>query len=174
MIYCELETLDRAQASTFFDPPDIAPDESENKLWYYYVTLAKTHHSPDTGPRYFVWLLVLPDIPVEPYLIWDLASNLGFCRPESKQRFTSLILNSPYQFYDPLIKCGAREFLTRRHKLIWFKNPGLQRREWIAPASLQNECELVFITMTTTHLVLSRGRDLFDPNEEQWVRLRWS
>jgi hypothetical protein len=177
LIYCELETLDRAQLYLFWDPPGLPKRDSTSKLWHYYVTLAKAHQAPGTQPRYFVWLLVLPDHPVDRYSIWDIQDkSLRFFQPKFRLPIAHLIRHNPYRFYDPLIKLAAREFLTSRNKDVWFKVPHRQSWEphWISPRDLQGQCELVFITITGTHLVLSRGRDLFAPEKERRLTLRWT
>jgi hypothetical protein len=55
-IYLELETLDRAQLSTFMDPPAMRGRHSLNKLWYYYVTLAERRLGNRRGPSIFAFL----------------------------------------------------------------------------------------------------------------------
>ena len=174
VIYCELETLNRAQLYLFWDPPGMPKSESENKLWHYYVTLAKAYQRRAESPRYFVWLLVLPDHPVERYQIWDFEPDFGFFQPKFRKQFMHLIRQSPYRFYDPMIKLAAREFLTK-NKEVWFRRADDKAWEpkWIAPGTLQHRCELVFITLTGRELVLSRGRDLFDAAKEQRVSVRW-
>jgi hypothetical protein len=175
VFYCELETLDRAQLYLFWDPPGLAKRESPSKLWHYYVTLAKARQGQPRSPRYFVWLLALPDYPVARYQVWDFDRGYGFFQPKFRKPFQHLIKQSPYRFYDPLIKLAAREFLTRRNEDVWFRlaDDSDWERKWIAPASLQRKCELVFVTITGHHLILSRGRDLFDAAKETRVRLRW-
>jgi hypothetical protein len=91
--------------------------ESTNKLWHYYVTLAKAYQGRSDAPRYFIWLLVLPDSPVANYQIWDLDRRLGFFNRKFRKPFAHLIRQSPYRFYDPMIKLAARQFLTRRLQL---------------------------------------------------------
>jgi len=174
IIYCELETLDRAQLYLFWDPPGRPKSESENKLWHYYVTLAKAYQRRIESPRYFVWLLVLPDRPVERFQIWDFGRDLGFFLPKFRKPFMHLIRQSPYRFYDPMIKLAAREFLTK-NKEVWFRRADDKGWEpkWIAPGTLQHRCELVFITLTGPEMVLSRGRDLFDAAKEERVSVHW-
>ena len=174
VIYCELETLDRAQLYLFWDPPGMPKSESENKLWHYYVTLAKAYQRRAESPRYFVWLLVLPDRPVERFQVWDFDRDFGFFQPKFRKPFMHLIRQSPYRFYDPMIKLAAREFLTK-NKEVWFRRIDDKGWEpqWIAPATLQHRCELVFITLTGPELILSRGRDLFEAAKEQRVSVRW-
>jgi hypothetical protein len=120
---------------------------------------------------------VLPDHPVDRYSIWDIQDkSLRFFQPTFRLPIAHLIRHNPYRFYDPLIKLAAREFLIRRNEDVWFKVPHQESWEphWVPPRDLQDECELVFMTITGTHLVLSRGRDLFEPKKERRLPLRWT
>jgi hypothetical protein len=162
-IFIELETLDRAQLHVFVDP-DRAED-NDNKLWYYYATLGERYRKAVKGPQVFVWILVLPDEPVGQYQIWDSGSGFFF------RKLQPLIRESPFRFYDPLIKASARLFLRRRED---FPNPP-DFKSWsrMAPRELQHLCELVFFTVTRKELILARGKDLFASHKERRVPLRW-
>jgi hypothetical protein len=171
LVFWEIETLDRAQLYVFHEAPRVPKRDSENKLWHYYATLAKTIAAPENGPRYFVWLLVLPDRPVGSYVIWDLPPHYGFFPRLIRRPIRALIQRNPFRFYDPLIKAAAREFLNRAEQFPVRGRTGWQKR---AIKSLQEVCELVFITVTGDRLILSRGRDSFDPDRELVLRLRWN
>jgi hypothetical protein len=162
-IFIELETLDRAQLYVFVDPE--RAEDNDNKLWYYYATLGERHRKAIRGPHLFVWILVLPDEPVGQYQIWD--SNSGFFF----RKLQPLIRESPFRFYDPLIKASARLFLRR---IVDFPNPpDLTSWSRRAPKDLQHLCELVFFTVTRKELIVSRGKDLFASHKERRAPLRW-
>ena len=162
-VFIELETLDRAQLYVFVDPA--RAEDNDNKLWYYYPTLGERHRKAIKGPQLFVWILVLPDEPVGQYQIWDSDSGFFF------RKLQPLIRESPFRFYDPLIKASARLFLRRQE---YFPNPP-EFRSWSrkAPGELQRLCELVFFTVTRKELILSRGKDLFASHKERRAPLRW-
>jgi hypothetical protein len=163
VVFLELETLDRAQLYVFVDSERV--EDNENKLWYYYVTLGERHREAIRGPRLFVWILVLPDEPVGPYQIWDSDSGFFF------RQLQPLIRESPFRFYDPLIKASARLFLRRSEE---FPEPS-DLTSWSrrAPKDLQHLCQLVFLTVTRKELIVSRGRHLFAAHKERRMALRW-
>ena len=157
----ELESLDRAQLYLFL--PGGRRDAS--KLWHYWGTVCKRLSGNKAMPRYFVFLLILPDEPVGSMPLWDIAYSKLF---DPKVR--PIIQNNPFSFYDRMIKTSARLFLNKKDWLInkdgeWFKARLID---------YQHLCELVIITATGRQLVMSRGRDGFDPAKEQTVLLRWS
>lgn len=163
-IYLELETLDRAQLYLFWEHKKLRENDNANKLWYYYGTLAKHYDLHETIPRYFIWLLVLPDRKVTSYSTWDVHT------PQYKYFHTSLrklIFENPYRFYDHLIKTAARLFLDKE---ITFdqQNSTSQKGQ-----TFHDVCELVFITCTGDRLILSRGKDRFEPKKEKVVTLTW-
>jgi hypothetical protein len=166
-IFVEVESLDRAQLTTFFGHRDVADADNLNKLWYYYGTLVNHYTLGHPAPRYFVWLLILPDIPVKAYQIWDSMPAYRFFHPGLNR----LVYASPYRFYDPLIKTAARLFLVQGHDFLprgggpWTTRPLTE---------FQETCELVFITCTTDRLILSRGINEFQPTLEQTLPLDWS
>ena len=165
--FLELESLDRAQLYLFWEHKGISEEDNGNKLWYYYGTLANHH---DLGwkeeiPRYFVWLLILPEHKVGSYPIWDV-SDYELFHPSVKK----LIYENPFKFYDPLIKTAASKFLRQKHE---FRPFGTKR--WITKrlTEFQDVCELVFITCTGDRLVMSRGKDLFSPSKEISLPIDW-
>ena len=166
-IFLELESLDRSQLYLFWEHKQLSEKDNDNKLWYYYGTLANHH---DLGkkegiPRYFAWLLILPDHKVGSYPIWDVSYYQLF-HPSVRK----LIYESPFKFYDPLIKTAARRFLQQKHDFSPF---GTKR--WITRrlTEFQDICELVFITCTGDRLVMSRGKDLFSPSKEVSLKIDW-
>ena len=98
-------------------------------------------------------------------MFWDASPYYGFV----DRSLAGLILHSPFRFYDPLIKAGARRFLDQPVDFPDGKG-GWRKRK---PSELQGECELVFVTLTRTHLVVSRGRDDFSFEAEKRYPLRW-
>ena len=161
--YLELETLDRAQLYLFCD---ISDEINENKLWYYLGTVKKHVDSRMTTPipRYFVWLLILPDGKAEyPANLWDIKKwgkkQEYILHPSLKD----LIFESPYRFYDHLIKTSARLFLENKTSELGNK----------CLAEFQDVCELVFITCTGKRLIMSRGKDLFNQEKEESVEIEW-
>jgi len=165
-IFVEVESLDRAQLATFFEHRGVADADNLNKLWYYYGTLVNHYTFGLPAPRYFVWLLILPDTPVTAYQVWDSTPAYRFFHPGLNQ----LVYESPYRFYDPLIKAVARLFLMKEHD---FRPPGSGPWSRRPLTQFQETCELVFITCTTDRLVLSRGIDGFQPTLEQILPLDW-
>lgn len=166
IFYVEVESLDRAQFATFREHEDIRGGWADNKLWYYCGTVGKSISYGQTVPPYFVWLLILPDQRVEPYQIWDATSDYVFFHPSLKP----LIFESPYRFYDHAIKTTARLFLQEKMEL---KDRNTDRWLLRKLANYQDVCELVFITCTVDHLILSRGKDLFDARKEEKTEIRW-
>jgi hypothetical protein len=164
MFFLELESLDRAQLYAFLDHEGIAEVDNDNKLWYYYGTLVNSFDFGKKVPKYFVFFLILPDRRVEPYQIWDVTPEYKFFHPSLKK----LVYESPYKFYDHLIKSAARLFISKEHG---FKGPSARKWTKKTLAQLQDVCELVFITCTGYQLVMSRGRDSFDPKKEISIRL---
>jgi len=75
----------------------------------------------------------------------------------------------------PPIDAGLWLGLRRRFTKRPYIRPAIKNgwRQW-APKNLQRYCELVFLTATRLELVMSRGRDLFDPTCEVRRRFRWS
>jgi hypothetical protein len=167
-IFLELESLDRAQLYLFWEHEGISEKHNENKLWYYYGTLAKFHDlgGKDGIPRYFVWLLILPEHKVGSYPIWDVGEPYSLFHPSVKK----LIYENPFRFYDPLIKTAARKFLQKKHDFRPFGTKG-----WITKrlTDFQDVCELIFITCTGDRLVMSRGKDRFSPSKEISLPVDW-
>lgn len=164
--FLELESLDRSQLSTFMEHSDISESNIENKLWYYYGTLINNYTFGKSVPKYSVWILILPNHQVDPYQIWDVAPEYKFFHASLKP----LIYQSPYRFYDNLIKSAARIFITKDYD---FEDPKTKR--WVRKKLVDSQdiCELIFITCTVEKLILSRGKDKFDPNKEISVSLNW-
>jgi hypothetical protein len=79
-----------------------------------------------------------------------------------------LVYESPYRFYDHLIKSAARLFITKHHD---FKPTVSGRWTKIKLTEFQDVCELVFITCSWDRLIMSRGKDHFDPKREINVSL---
>ena len=159
--------MDGAQLYHFSEHPSISPKDNYNKLWYYYGTLGKHFTSQEEIPRYFVWLLVLPDREVENcFTVWDSTPAYGFFDRSLNQ----VVCRNPYRFYDRLIKGEAALFLMRMHE---FRSP--KSTKWVKKSltEFQTACELAFITCTGDQLILSRGSDLFDPSKELRVPLNW-
>jgi hypothetical protein len=165
IIFLELETLDRAQLYVFVDSKRV--EDNDNKLWYYYVTLGERLRRAIPGPLVFAWILVLPDEPVGQYRIWDSDSGFFF------RGLQPLIRESPFSFYDPLIKASARLFLRRCEEFPNPDDPTSTSWPRRAPKDLQRLCELVFFTVTRKELIVSRGSDLFTSHKEKRMPLRW-
>jgi hypothetical protein len=134
-VFFELESLDRAQIYLFADPLKNGrywPEENDNKLWYYYWTLAKHYlGQQDEVPCYFVFFLCLPNNNVGSYKIYDDAPAT-YVRYEWKfKKFptswvpTKLedVYNSPFQFYWPKIKQLCADFLNYHLKTCKCKTP---------------------------------------------------
>lgn len=167
LIFLELESLDRAQVATFRDPRGKLEKNSLNKLWYYYVTLGERHRGKLRGPRFFVFLFILPDEPVKYYHIWDCDKGYAFFKPS----FAARIRQNPFKFYDHRIKACARDFLQSQQEFP--EPPGLEVWTWKRLKELEHACELVLFTATRKELIMSRGRDLFAPDKEVRQPLRW-
>jgi hypothetical protein len=163
-VYLELETLDRAQLYNFLPRHD--PDIDDSKLWHYYGILAKHLQNVERAPRALVFLLVLPDEPVDRYQLWDTARDVGLF----SSALAPLIYQSPFRFFDPLIKTAARLFLQRHEEFP--VGSGMWERRKIA--DLQGTCELVFVTVTRTAMVVARGRDGFRADAERRYTLGWT
>jgi hypothetical protein len=162
--FLELETLDRAQLYLFWDHKKLKDRYNENKLWYYYGTLANHYDLNKSVPRYFVWLLILPDRKVTGYPTWDVyVPQYKYFHPSLRR----LIFENPFRFYDHLIKTAARLFLSEN--IDFEKNS----KTTILGKSFHDVCELVFITCTGDRLILSRGKDSFDPKKDRIVKLNW-
>jgi hypothetical protein len=167
-LYLELETLDRAQLYLFWEHKKLKDKYNANKLWYYYGTLANYYDLKQPVPRYFVWLLILPDRKVKNYTTWDVHV------PQYKYFHSSLrklIFENPYRFYDHLIKTVARLFLSENKYMKELEQRGRNNHRG---KKIHDICELVFITCTGDRLILSRGKDLFDPKKERIVKLNWN
>ena len=162
--FFELESLDRAQLYLFL-PHGGRKDQS--KLWHYFGTVCKRIMGDRKMPRYFVWLLILPDQPVKNLPWWD-ANYFGLFGRKLRQ----IVQASPFAFYDRMIKTSSRLFLQRNQDLAYLKDGN---EEWKAGKlqDCQNICELVFLTCTGRQLIMSRGRDRFDPTKEKQVLLQW-
>ncbi|MBF0564515.1 MAG: hypothetical protein HQK89_04675 [Nitrospirae bacterium] len=167
--YFELESLDRSQLYVF-------NDLGRNKLRYYYGSIIKHDviNKMDSVtkyniPRYFVWLLILPDKAVANYPVWDMQKLWGTRSKEAvifHSSLKKLLLESPFRFYDHLIKSSARLFIRKNHYFDENNNKSL--------IDFQNVCELVFITCTGNRLIMSRGKDEFEPDKEQTVEIKWT
>ncbi|MFO8058669.1 MAG: hypothetical protein R6V10_15390 [bacterium] len=172
IFFLELESLDRAQLCTFWDHEGMKHEDIDNKLWYYYGTIVNYFTLGKEVPRYFVWLLILPDQPVndEQYKVWDIDYYKLF-HPSIKK----LICENPFRYYDHLIKTSACLFINKEqddeHMLF---DP--RKKDWINKklADFQSECELVYITCTIKQLILSRGRDNFEPEKETRLDMNWN
>ena len=70
-IFLELESLGRSQLYLFTDAV-FHPKNNDNKLWYYSGTLGNHFTAGLTVPRFFVFLLSLPNRQVTPYQLWDI------------------------------------------------------------------------------------------------------
>lgn len=163
-LFFEVESLDRAQLYTFIK-------SKQYKLQYYDGTVFNFYHQngKKTLPRYFVWFLILPDKEVPPYKIWDADKDKEFKDRLLNPELKKIIFNNPYRFYDNLIKTSACLYLQK--KLIFKNNDGKWDKKRLM--DFQKDCELVFITCTIKELILSRGKDLFDPQKERRLRLNW-
>lgn len=166
IIFLEQESLDRAQLYLFRDNDDIKEKDNDNKLWYYYGTIVNRlldNNDIHAKVKHFTFLLILPDQPVNPeyYTLWDIQKYYQFYHPSMKE----LVCQSPYRFYDHLIKTSARLFLNESRELPNSKFTSLK--------DIQDECELVFITLTGKRLILSRGKDGFDPAKEMKIEINW-
>jgi len=162
--FFEVESLDRAQLYLFL-PHGKAKDDS--KLWYYWGTVCKKLMGDKGMPRYFVWLLILPDQPVTTIPWWDASRYYRLF----SRHLRKIVQDSPFRFYDQIIKTSAKLFLRRKD---WLKisptEAGWQKGRLI---DYQDKCELVILTCTGQQLIMSRGSDAFDPAREKRVELRW-
>ena len=191
-MFFELESMDRAQIYLFADPVKNGKywaEENDNKLWYYYWTVAKLYlNMGNEVPRYFVFFLCLPDDLDErakreyKEYHWDYCkkyawsfmgiSLFGIC-PED-------VYSSPFKFYWPKIKQLCREFLEE--KMVWkcAKQPTLMENICIPkPVELKEfqdetsedtkkKCELILIAYNChKKLIVSRGKDQFDCTKDQ-------
>jgi len=161
--FFEVESLNRAQLCLFL--PD-GHRNDDSKLWYYWGTVCKALQGHAEMPRYFVWLLILPDEPVSTMPFWDASSYYKLFSP----RLRAIVQDSPFRFYDQLIKTSAKLFL---HDKDWIRD-GRGKDDWLKGRLLdyQDRCELVIITCTGKQLLMSRGSDEFDPAKEKRVLLR--
>ncbi len=118
---------------------------TNNKLWYYYGTLVNHYTYHRKTPRYYVWLLVLPNREVRRYQLWDVTPEYNLFHPSLGR----LIYQNPYLFYDHLIKSAVRLFISKRHD---FKHPHTNRWERRSLIEFQDVCELDFITCTANYV----------------------
>lgn len=158
LIFMELETLDRSQIYLFRDYKGLSEDNNDNKLRYYKATLEKKLKGNKDMPKYFVFLLILPDQKVTHYQIWDRSKYYKFFHSSLKK----VIRNNPYRFYDGMIKSSAQLLLEQK---LEFSGKRI--------ADLQNVCELALITCTVKELVLSRGKNFFNPEAEIRKAIKW-
>ncbi len=159
--FLELESLDRAQLYLFLPDED---KRDESKLWYYWATVCKRNSGDISMPNYFVFLLILPDEAIKNFPFWDATTYKLF-----SPRLRELIQANPFNFYDGLIKTSAQLFLKSRQ---WLKDAnGNWKMGYLQ--DYQDKCELVLITATNHQLILSRGRDLFEPSKEKRTSIRW-
>jgi len=162
--FFEVESLDRAQLYLFLPHGDRNDD---SKLWYYWGTVCKRLQKKVGMPRYFVWLLILPDQPVSTIPFWDASKYYRLFSPHLRE----IVQDSPFRFYDQLIKTSAKLFLRRND---WLKvgntDDGWERRRLL---DYQHACELVIITCTGQQLLMSRGTDDFNPSKEKRITLKW-
>lgn len=163
-IFLELESLGRSQLYLFTDAV-FHPKNNDNKLWYYYGTLGKHLTAGYSVPRFFVFLLSLPDYPVTPYQIWDIHKEYQLFQPD----LCKIVYANPFQFYDYQIKAQARAFLQRERYFL-DKDGNWVEREL---EDIHKISELVFITCTIDELILSRGKDLFDPRKDRRFPIQW-
>jgi len=159
--FLELESIDRAQLNLFLADED---KRDNSKLWYYWATLCKRIAGDLKMPRYFVFLLILPEKRITNFPFWD-AHEYKLFSPRLRQ----LIQSNPFSFYDRMIKTSAKLFLEKPQ---WLKN---RQGKWVKDnlQGYQNLCELVFITATEQRLIMSRGKDNLDPLKEKQIILQW-
>lgn len=160
--FLEVESLNRAQLYLFLAD---GKKGDASKLWYYWGTVFKKILDVNKEmPRYFVFLLILPDEPIGHFPFWDATKKYKLFN----MRLRKLAQDNPFRFYDGLIKTSARLFLDRyerqKYRGKWYRFR-LQEH--------QNKCELVILTCTGHQLIMSRGRDRFDPAKERRVPLQW-
>jgi len=161
-IYLELETLDRAQLYNFLPRRDSNSDQS--KFWYWYGIVANHLTGHSLAPRALIFLLVLPDEPVHNYRVWDVYDAKLF-----DTDIRRLIYQSPFRFYDPLIKTAAQLFLECP---IEFPSGG---GGWSTstPKEFQHVCELVLVTVTRSFIVMVRGKKGFVTAADERYPLLW-
>ena len=164
LYFFELESIDRAQLYLFLTRKNEKIDDS--KLWYYWGTVCKKIVGDKAMPRYFVFLLVLPDEPARGMPMWDIHYAKLFDRDLRR-----IIESNPFSFYDRMIKTAARLFIQKE---TWLTGKG--QDVWVKGklSDYQDICELVIFTVTGRQLIMSRGRDGFDPAKERTVLLRWN
>jgi len=104
---------------------------------------------------------------VESYRIWYTQKEYKFF-PSSLEKS---IFKNPYRFYDHRIKKIARSFLDKPQE---FQDPVTNKWVPLKLTLFQNLCELVFITCTRKQLILSRGKDHFNPGKENKLKINWS
>src|SRR5712692_8009836 len=124
----------------------------ESKLWHWYGIVANHLTQRGCAPRALIFLLVLPDEPVKSYHVWDVDYAKLF-HPDIRK----LIYQSPFRVYDPLIKATAQLFLERT--MDFPNNTGGWRTS--KPKEFQDVCELVFVTVARSFLVVARGKQGF-------------
>lgn len=162
----ELESLDRAQMMTFKCQ---YYDWDSGKRDYYWATVDHLVAHPEV-PRldFFLFVLVLPDFPVERYTVWDTSDEYY----EVSRADRRMIYRSPYKFYDHRIKRLLREMLVNKDpEATLDENWAVQGRRL---ADLQDVCELLVVTITGPELVLARGRDLLARSKETRRPVRWA
>ena len=166
--FVELESLDRSQLYVFKPNPSQNYKNDASKLWYYFATLESGVLCGDELPKFFIFILILPNRKVKPYHIWDVQKD---CNLLSKSERNN-IFNNPFLFYDNKIKNIARDFLTDNIPEVsksW-KPLLIKQKPLIA---YQDKCELVFYTITIDEIILSRGKDAFAPNMEIKSKLKF-
>jgi hypothetical protein len=167
-IFVELDSLNCAQLMRFSDGQvsENVEKDNWNKLWYYWFTLGKHYSLGKPVPQYFLFLLILPDREVEPYQLWDIQKPYQLFHPD----LARTVYENPYKFYDRQIKAAARGLI--RNDISQFLVNGKWKKK--EPREFMRQCELVFITCTIDRLILSRGRDMFDPAKERLYHIRWA
>lgn len=139
-----------------------------SKLWYYWGTVCKQILGDKNMPRYFVWLLVLPDRPVTTIPFWDASKYYRLL----SRHLRGIVQDNPFRFYDQMIKTSAKLFLRRNQWLKMTPTEDGWRKGRLL--DYQDKCELVILTCTGQQLIMSRGRDEYDPAKEKRVLLKWS
>ncbi len=158
--FLELESIDRAQLYLFLADEDKLDD---SKLWYYWATVCKHLNGYPRMPRYFVFLLILPEEKINNLPFWD-AHEYQIFSPRLRQ----LIEENPFGFYDRMIKTSARLFIEKRQ---WLYKEGKWIKDFLQ--KYQGICELVFVTATERRLIMSRGKDNFNSSKEKYLQVRW-
>jgi len=167
--FVELESLDRSQLYVFKPNPDQNYKNDSSKLWYYFATLETGILQKEKLPKFFIFILILPNREVSPYQIWDVQSD---CNLLDKSERVNIFQN-PFSFYDHRIKDTARDFLTDNMAEVTksWKPLLIKQRPLI---EYQDKCELVFFTITIDEIILSRGKDAFASNKETKSNLKLS